>query len=179
MDVAETETTLTLSDPRRGVAGAIVLALAAVVAVVLTPAATAQSGLIGFLGSLLGAGLLAVWGILILSQAKATFDARTRLLTVDRGRRWKNRAWSAPWSEIRSLYLVRSSDPEGGRPGALMFVDTTSGSIQLSLTVFDPQSAETAITAAGRFLKENDTAVSVETRLRQFPRKETLSPDPN
>lgn len=157
---------LVLRDPNRYVAGAVVLIIALLWLVLGVPAATEQNGWITGAIAAVATIIPLIFGLLLLSAGQVVFDADTRMAQIQRGFFSKNATWQVPFDEIDALYLGRSSDPDGGPPGFLLYLGTTKGDVQMSLAVYDRTTADAALDAAADLL----TAAGVNVNRIQRPR---------
>ncbi|MEM8813671.1 MAG: hypothetical protein AAGF59_13740 [Pseudomonadota bacterium] len=145
---------LSLVDPPRPIAAGIVLSIAAMWLLIVTPLIFAQNGLVVGLIAALGAALPVTWGFLLLRLSQVVLDGRRHIVEIRRRSSARTPKWSVPFQEIEQLFLHRSSGPDGGRPGFQPFLATKTGSVQLSPTVYDRETAEAALDAIERFLKQ-------------------------
>ncbi|MEM9141247.1 MAG: hypothetical protein AAGB15_15570 [Pseudomonadota bacterium] len=163
----QTETRLVLKDPNRRVFGRAILGLAGLFAVVITPLAIGQNGVIAGIVALAGAGLIGLWGYLILRQAQAIFDAQARRLTIKRSQT-EAALWQIPFDQIQELYLTLSRD-ESGPDGFQLFVATERGDVQLSFAVYPRHTADSAREAAAEFLSAHGQEVACPKTAKRWP----------
>ncbi|MEO1198667.1 MAG: hypothetical protein AAFX39_05465 [Pseudomonadota bacterium] len=155
MEIQErTPQRLVIADPGTRWAAAIIFAVAAGWLVIVTPATTAQNGLVIGLISVLGAVLLVGWGLLLLRRSWVTLDADRRIVEVRRALSSSAKGWTIPFDEVEELYVLRSRDSEDGRPQFQPFISTSTGGVQLTLTVLTQETADTVIDDIARFLAD-------------------------
>ncbi len=166
----ETAQRLVLADPRRPVAAAIIFGITAFCFLVVAPAAVIQNGPFAGLVAVAGSFLPLALGLLVLRRSRAVFDGDRRMLEVRRAVFAKAKTWTVPFDEIEEVYLLRSNNGEGGPPGFLPYIATRGGSVQLTLAVYDRETADAALDAATRFL----TNAGIPVQHREKPRNWAL-----
>lgn len=155
MDIEEdTPRRLVLADPRRRVAAGIILAIAAAWLFLGTPLAAEQNGpIVGLIAAAFTA-LPVAWGLLMLRQSRATFDADRAIVHVRRALLPDPKGWTVPFDEIEELYLDLCGNQDGGPPGFQPFMMTRTGAVQLTMSVYNRETADAALDAAERFLAD-------------------------
>ncbi len=164
----DSEDVLVLEDPSRRVAGGIIIAMGVLWLIVVVPLAVQQNGIFVGLIMLPGAGLIGVWGILILRRSRAVFDAQKRRLDVKLG---TSRVvdWIVPFEDLEEFYLLRSQADDGGPESFLPFVGTPQGDVQLTSIVLDRDAAEAARDAAVAFLRRHGVDITAPAKPRNWP----------
>ncbi|MEQ8822951.1 MAG: hypothetical protein RIC14_01105 [Filomicrobium sp.] len=168
---------LVLADRHQGVGAGIIFSIAALWLFGVVPLSTIQNGILAGVIAAAGTALPLAWGLLILRRSRAVFDADRRTLQVHRALASRAKPWTIPFDEINELYLHRSSD-EGGPPGFQPFVRTAGGDVQLSLAVFDRETADTALDAAASFLTGAGVTVARREKPKVWPGMKSRPRDP-
>lgn len=178
MEIAElTSRRLVLADGRKSVSAAIIFAIAALWLFIVVPVATMQNGVLAGVIAAAGTALPLALGLLILRRSRAVFDADRRTLQIHRALSSRAKPWTIPFDEIDELYLYRSSD-EGGPAGFQPFVRTAGGDVQLSLAVFDRETADAALDAATSFLTGAGVTVARREKPKVWPGMKSRPRDP-
>ena len=171
---SKTATRLQLADDQSKLAGICVLCFAGLFLLLGSAFANALAGRAVAVG---GAGLIALWGIMILRPSLTTFDITKKEVVVEQ---WflKPRRWNVPFREVTELYILQSKDSDGGPDGFQIYIGTTKGDVQLSAAVLSREAAEHAFQSIADFLIEQDIQATIAERPRQRVAKKLRAANP-